>query len=152
MGATSQVYAAARAADAAEEAAGAVRKDIEPLARVDHSLIDYIPIEKCFYEEPPEIAALGDDAVARMRRSWDIQVFGANVPRPCETFAQFGLDDALLRSIASHGYTAPTAIQKQAIPVALSGRDIIGVAKTGSGKTAGTSSRRGRRAWRAQPR
>jgi len=47
-----------------------------------------------------------------------------------------GFDKALLEAIGREGYSEPTAIQKQAIPVALSGRDLIGIAKTGSGKTA----------------
>lgn len=41
-----------------------------------------------------------------------------------------------MKRIVKAGYTEPTVIQKQAVPVALCGRDIIGIAKTGSGKTA----------------
>ena len=41
-----------------------------------------------------------------------------------------------MKAIRKSDYTQPTAIQAQAIPAALSGRDIIGIAKTGSGKTA----------------
>lgn len=61
---------------------------------------------------------------------------GGNVPKPVNTFAQFGFDEALMKRIEKAGYEEPTTIQKQAVPVALSGRDIIGIAKTGSGKTA----------------
>ena len=43
----------------------------------------------------------------------------------------------LLRAVAEHGYTEPTPIQSQAIPVVLSGRDLLGAAQTGTGKTAG---------------
>jgi ATP-dependent RNA helicase RhlE len=43
----------------------------------------------------------------------------------------------LLRAVAEQGYTEPTPIQKQAIPVVLSGRDLLGAAQTGTGKTAG---------------
>ena len=133
-----QVYAAARAAESAEgDEAPVVRQAIEPLASVDHAGIEYIPIEKNFYEEHPDIAALTPEQVSRLRRELDLHVYGANVPRPGIAFAHFGFDAALMRNIAAHGYTEPTAIQKQAVPVALSGRDLIGVAKTGSGKTAG---------------
>jgi ATP-dependent RNA helicase DDX42 len=42
----------------------------------------------------------------------------------------------LLGAIAKHGYTQPTSIQRMALPAALCGRDLVGIAKTGSGKTA----------------
>jgi ATP-dependent RNA helicase RhlE len=51
-------------------------------------------------------------------------------------FTNFGLSDPLLRGILATGYTAPTEIQSQAIPAAVEGRDIIGCAQTGTGKTA----------------
>ena len=51
-------------------------------------------------------------------------------------FSKLGLSDPILKAVADLGYTAPTAIQKQAIPVILSGRDIIAAAQTGTGKTA----------------
>jgi len=51
-------------------------------------------------------------------------------------FKQFGLSDPLVRGILATGYTAPTEIQAQAIPLALEGKDIIGCAQTGTGKTA----------------
>ncbi|MBN9510292.1 MAG: DEAD/DEAH box helicase [Alphaproteobacteria bacterium] len=52
-------------------------------------------------------------------------------------FAALGLSDPVLRAVADMGYTAPTPIQAQAIPVVLMGRDVMGVAQTGTGKTAG---------------
>jgi ATP-dependent RNA helicase RhlE len=51
-------------------------------------------------------------------------------------FSQLGLEDAQVRSCESLGYTEPTPIQLQAIPVVLSGKDLIGCAETGTGKTA----------------
>src|SRR3954469_2930855 len=53
------------------------------------------------------------------------------------TFADLGLSDELLRAVEESGYDIPTPIQKQAIPSVLMGRDIIGIAQTGTGKTAG---------------
>ena len=46
-----------------------------------------------------------------------------------------GFDGKLISAIARAGFEAPTAIQAQALPCAMSGRDIIGIARTGSGKT-----------------
>ncbi|WP_232338215.1 DEAD/DEAH box helicase [Bordetella flabilis] len=53
------------------------------------------------------------------------------------TFADLGLADSLLRAIAETGYTAPTPIQAQAIPLVLQGGDLLAAAQTGTGKTAG---------------
>ena len=51
-------------------------------------------------------------------------------------FKTFGLSDPLVQGILATGYTAPTEIQSQAIPAILDGKDIIGCAQTGTGKTA----------------
>lgn len=52
------------------------------------------------------------------------------------TFSNFNLDARLMRAIAESGYETPTPIQAAAIPVALSGQDVVGTAQTGTGKTA----------------
>jgi ATP-dependent RNA helicase RhlE len=52
-------------------------------------------------------------------------------------FSNLGLSAELLRAVAEQGYTEPTPIQEQAIPVVLAGRDLLGAAQTGTGKTAG---------------
>jgi ATP-dependent RNA helicase RhlE len=53
------------------------------------------------------------------------------------SFAELGLLPELLRAVDEAGYTTPTPIQVQAIPVILAGRDVMGGAQTGTGKTAG---------------
>jgi ATP-dependent RNA helicase RhlE len=53
------------------------------------------------------------------------------------TFADLNLRAELLQAVQEAGYTSPTPIQRQAIPLALEGRDLIGLAQTGTGKTAG---------------
>lgn len=52
------------------------------------------------------------------------------------SFADLGLSDDLLRAVTDAGYTEPTPIQRQAIPSVLMGKDLIGIAQTGTGKTA----------------
>ena len=52
------------------------------------------------------------------------------------TFDQFGLSKAILTRLAEQGLTRPTPIQEQAIPLAMEGRDVMGLAQTGTGKTA----------------
>jgi superfamily II DNA/RNA helicase len=52
-------------------------------------------------------------------------------------FAALGLSDELVRAVADSGYSEPTPIQRAAIPSVLMGKDLIGIAQTGTGKTAG---------------
>jgi ATP-dependent RNA helicase RhlE len=52
------------------------------------------------------------------------------------TFTDLGLDPALLKALTAEGYTTPTPIQAQAIPGVMAGRDLMGIAQTGTGKTA----------------
>ena len=52
------------------------------------------------------------------------------------TFADLGLSDSLLQALRDVGYESPSPIQEQAIPPLLEGRDVIGQAQTGTGKTA----------------
>lgn len=51
-------------------------------------------------------------------------------------FSDFGLNERILSNIAALGYEAPSAIQERTIPLAIEGRDVIGLANTGTGKTA----------------
>jgi ATP-dependent RNA helicase RhlE len=64
----------------------------------------------------------------------------AHSPAPTKlaalTFDQLDLIDPILRAVKAEGYTAPTPIQEQAIPPVLAGRDMLGCAQTGTGKTA----------------
>src|SRR5690606_14448795 len=52
------------------------------------------------------------------------------------SFESLGLSKEVLRAVAESGYTTPTPIQEKAIPYILMGRDVLGVAQTGTGKTA----------------
>ncbi|KAH8385507.1 hypothetical protein KR200_004669 [Drosophila serrata] len=112
------------------------KKDIDPLPPIYHSEIEYEPFEKNFYTQHEDIAALDEDQVRELRRTLGVKVTGPSPPKPVTSFGHFGFDDALIKAVRKAEYTQPTPIQAQAVPTALSGRDIIGIAKTGSGKTA----------------
>ncbi|KAK0165929.1 hypothetical protein PV328_004405 [Microctonus aethiopoides] len=112
------------------------KKDIDPLPPIDHSEIEYDTFEKNFYNVHEDIGNLTKKQVDELRNTLGIKVSGAAVPKPVTSFGHFGFDDALMKIIRKNEYTQPTPIQSQAIPAALSGRDLIGIAKTGSGKTA----------------
>lgn len=62
-------------------------------------------------------------------------VTGSDVPRPVETFDEAGFPQYVMNEVKAQGFPAPTAIQSQGWPMALSGRDVVGIAETGSGKT-----------------
>jgi ATP-dependent RNA helicase RhlE len=63
-------------------------------------------------------------------------VVPADVPKMDTPFSKLGLSDALAYAVQQKGYTEPTPIQAQAIPLILQGSDVIGSAQTGTGKTA----------------
>ncbi|MEY4490083.1 MAG: hypothetical protein RIQ79_2591, partial [Verrucomicrobiota bacterium] len=58
------------------------------------------------------------------------------IPPQDTAFSKLGLSDAIAFAVAEMGYTEPTPIQAQAVPVVLAGKDVIGSAQTGTGKTA----------------
>ncbi|CAI9767865.1 unnamed protein product [Fraxinus pennsylvanica] len=138
-----EVYAAAKAVDAGmleydsdDNPIVLDKKKIEPIPALDHSLIDYEPFNKDFYEETPSISGMSDQDVSEYKKSLAIRVSGFDVPRPVRTFEDCGFSAELMKAIAKQAYEKPTPIQCQALPIVLSGRDVIGIAKTGSGKTA----------------
>ncbi|XP_038268515.1 probable ATP-dependent RNA helicase DDX46 isoform X2 [Dermochelys coriacea] len=109
------------------------RKLLEP---VDHGKIEYEPFRKNFYVEVPELAKMTLDEVNVYRLEMEgIVVKGKGCPKPIKTWVQCGISMKILSSLKKHGYEKPTPIQTQAIPAIMSGRDLIGIAKTGSGKT-----------------
>ncbi|KAE8147410.1 Pre-mRNA-processing ATP-dependent RNA helicase prp5 [Aspergillus avenaceus] len=109
------------------------KKDIPT---VDHKKVEYETFRKKFYTEPSDLAAMSDEEAANLRLELDgIKVRGVEVPKPVQKWSQCGLGVQTLDVVDRLGYTAPTSIQSQAIPAIMSGRDVIGVAKTGSGKT-----------------
>ena len=70
-----------------------------------------------------------------MREDFDIRVQGGHPVAPLRNWAEAKIPEPIMRAINSLGYKEPSPIQRQAIPVGLARRDIIGIAETGSGKT-----------------
>ncbi|MCJ1438990.1 ATP-dependent RNA helicase dbp2 [Xylographa pallens] len=91
--------------------------------------------EKSFYKEDDAVSSRSERDVEAFRREKQIAVQGRNVPRPVETFDEAGFPSYVMGEVKAQGFSAPTAIQSQGWPMALSGRDVVGIAETGSGKT-----------------
>ncbi|XP_071399172.1 probable ATP-dependent RNA helicase DDX46 isoform X1 [Centroberyx affinis] len=109
------------------------RKVLEP---VDHQKIQYESYRKNFYVEVPELAKMTVEEVNVYRLELEgITVKGKGCPKPIKTWVQCGTSMKILNALKKHSYEKPTPIQSQAIPAIMSGRDLIGIAKTGSGKT-----------------
>ncbi|XP_023305428.2 probable ATP-dependent RNA helicase DDX23 [Lucilia cuprina] len=69
------------------------------------------------------------------REDYNITIKGGKIPNPIRSWKESGFPKEILDIIDRVGYKEPTPIQRQAIPIGLQNRDIIGVAETGSGKT-----------------
>ncbi|CAL8583352.1 pre-mRNA processing RNA-helicase [Xanthoria parietina] len=114
----------------------ASKKKKKDLPTVNHAKLNYQPFRKNFYHEPSELTEMTDEEVADLRLELDgIKIRGVDAPKPVLKWSQCGLGAQSLEVIQRLGYERPTSIQTQAVPSIMSGRDVIGVAKTGSGKT-----------------
>jgi len=97
------------------------------------------PFQKNFYTEHPSVQARSDGEIEAFRKKHEMTLAGmsnmAEFPKPIRTFAEANFPNYILKEIAAAGFKEPTPIQCQGWPMAMSGRDVIGVAQTGSGKT-----------------
>lgn len=100
----------------------------------EYELPNLIKFEKNFYMEAPSVSERSDDEVEQYRRQHRMNLFGKGIPKPITTFAEASFPTYVLEEVEALGFPAPTAIQAQGWPMALSGRDVVGVAQTGSGK------------------
>ncbi|KAL2335103.1 hypothetical protein Fmac_016316 [Flemingia macrophylla] len=99
-----------------------------------------IPVaDECFYVRGTDYQSgtpsKASDQVELLRKKLDIHVKG-DVVAPALSFSAFNLPDKLLYNIEASGYDMPTPVQMQAIPAALTGKNMLVLADTGSGKSA----------------
>uniref|UniRef100_A0A7I4FAT6 RNA helicase n=1 Tax=Physcomitrium patens TaxID=3218 RepID=A0A7I4FAT6_PHYPA len=96
---------------------------------------DWKPSERVRKLLPEQIA----EVRARLNVDVEITPDTEPAPAPIESFEDMCLHLSIMKDVTFRNYTTPTPIQAQALPVALSGRDLLGCAETGSGKTAAFS-------------
>jgi ATP-dependent RNA helicase DDX46/PRP5 len=111
----------------------AERKD---LATTDHSAVQYEEVKFNLYREAEEIRNMNYKDVLKYRKeAGDIKVRGKDICNPIFNWYQCGFSDKILTVTEKRGYSKPFPIQAQTMPLIMSGRDVIGIAETGSGKT-----------------
>jgi len=91
--------------------------------------------EKNFYIEHPAVTARDEKSAEEWRKSQGINVIGRGIPKPVFTFEEASMPEYVLKEVLKQGFTKPSPIQSQGWPMALLGRDMIGISATGSGKT-----------------
>ncbi|KMV65637.1 ATP-dependent RNA helicase [Encephalitozoon cuniculi EcunIII-L] len=94
-----------------------------------------VEFQKNFYQEAESISRMTPSEVSSFRKTNEMIVKGTNVPHPIQKFEEAGFSSEVVSSLVEKGFSEPTAIQGQGWPMALSGRDMVGIAQTGSGKT-----------------
>ena len=87
------------------------------------------------WKPPTHIRALTEEQKEELRDQWHIIVEGVDVPAPIKTFKEMKFPKPIIDELNRKGITRPTPIQIQGLPAILSGRDVIGIAFTGSGKS-----------------
>ncbi|XP_040917881.1 probable ATP-dependent RNA helicase DDX17 [Toxotes jaculatrix] len=98
--------------------------------------LDELPkFEKNFYNEHSEVQRMSQYDVDEYRRKKEITVRGSGCPKPVTSFHQAQFPQYVMDVLMQQNFKEPTAIQAQGFPLALSGRDMVGIAQTGSGKT-----------------
>lgn len=107
------------------------------LKTVDWANTELTRFEKNFYSEDPRVSSRGDREVQDFRSTKQMTIQGSGVPKPVVSFDEAGFPDYIMSEISKMGFKEPSAIQSQAWPIALSGRDVVAIAETGSGKTIG---------------
>ncbi|MFT7797740.1 putative ATP-dependent RNA helicase DDX5 isoform X1 [Arapaima gigas] len=104
--------------------------------RKKHWNLDELPkFEKNFYQEHPDVSRRPAQEVEQYRRSKEITVKGRDCPNPVLKFHEASFPTYVMDVITKQNFSEPTPIQAQGWPLALSGKDMVGIAQTGSGKT-----------------
>ncbi|CCH60356.1 hypothetical protein TBLA_0C05580 [Henningerozyma blattae CBS 6284] len=101
----------------------------------DAELPNLPAFEKNFYVEHEVVKNRSDEEISKFRKENEMTISGHDIPKPITNFDEAGFPDYVLNEVKAEGFANPTAIQCQGWPMALSGRDMVGIAATGSGKT-----------------
>lgn len=107
------------------------------LHKVNWESVSLRPFKKDFYVPHTNVDRRTPFEIEKYREGMQITINGTVVPNPIQRFEEAAFPEYVNDCIVKQGYDAPTAIQAQGWPIAMSGRDLVGIAQTGSGKTLG---------------
>lgn len=125
----------ARALEDRDHEAGGIRaKEILEMERRRREESTRNQLDKHWSEKKLELMRERDWRI--FKEDFNISTKGGSVPNPMRSWDESGLPSRVMELVNRVGYNEPSAIQRAAIPIALQNRDLIGVAVTGSGKTA----------------
>merc|ERR1719491_1220864 len=105
------------------------------LSQIDFQNTQLVAFEKDFYIEHPDVRKRSDQEAEAWRASKQIVIIGEGIPKPCMTFDEASMPEYILSQVLKQGFDRPTPIQSQGWPMALKGKNMVGVSATGSGKT-----------------
>jgi ATP-dependent RNA helicase DDX5/DBP2 len=105
------------------------------LHQIDFNSQQLVPFEKDFYIEHPDVSKRSEQEAEDWRASKQIVVNGRDIPKPVYTFDEASMPEYVLTEVLKCGFDKPTPIQSQGWPMALKGRNMVGISATGSGKT-----------------
>ncbi|OUC41004.1 DEAD/DEAH box helicase, partial [Trichinella nativa] len=97
--------------------------------------VKYVEAIRTGWQPPRYVENLTYEQIVRFRKLHGILAEGENIPAPLRSFREMKFPKSILSALTKKNITVPTPIQMQGLPIALKGRDMIGIAYTGSGKT-----------------
>jgi len=111
--------------------------DLKPLRSVSEIAkgVTYTDSIRTGWRPPAHVRNMSPEECDAIRRKWHILVEGEDIPPPIKVFKDMRFPKPILDCLKEKGIVKPTPIQIQGQPAVLSGRDMIGIAFTGSGKT-----------------
>jgi len=114
----------------------AAKRKKKEIPTINHAKVEYEPFRRAFYSESVELAEMTQEELDILRSDLDnITIRGKDPPKPILNWSQGGFGAQVLDVIRDMKFEKPSPIQAQTLPAIMSGRDTIGIAKTGSGKT-----------------
>ncbi|KAK6589508.1 abstrakt SF II helicase Znknuckle C2HC (PA) [Cryptosporidium xiaoi] len=121
-----------------EQLIAAVHQSLSGPLRAAHEVakdIVYSGEVETSWKIPKKYANLAESECQSLRSQLLIDVNGTDIPPPILTFKDMGFPKEIIQGLSDKGIVKPSQIQMQGLPVVLKGRDLIGIAFTGSGKT-----------------